>query len=93
MYRAGDRVDPRASGCAAPRSCIDPCIPRAWPGFDVAFRYHSSRYEIGSRTRSGVTRGVARVEVDGAPLALGPGGLALVDDGATACGPRLSRRN
>jgi cyclic beta-1,2-glucan synthetase len=25
---------------------MDPCIPRAWPGFEIDFRYHSSRYEI-----------------------------------------------
>jgi hypothetical protein len=25
---------------------LDPCIPKAWPGFGVVFRYRSARYEI-----------------------------------------------
>ncbi len=25
---------------------MDPCIPRAWPGYEIDFRYHSARYEI-----------------------------------------------
>ena len=25
---------------------LDPCIPRNWPGFEIAFRYRSARYEI-----------------------------------------------
>ena len=48
---------------------LDPCIPRAWRGFDIRFRYHSARYEITVENPRGVTRGVSRVELDGAPLA------------------------
>ncbi len=48
-----------ASGCAARRSLIDPCIPRAWPGFEIDFRYHSARYEIVVENPHGVSRGVA----------------------------------
>ena len=35
-----------ASGCAGTRLVVDPCIPRAWPGFTIAFRHHSARYDI-----------------------------------------------
>ena len=82
MYRAGIEwlLGFRLRGASL---VIDPCIPRAWRQFSVTFRYHSARYEIEVDNPSGVTRGVARVEVDGAPVPLGPGGLALADDGAT----------
>src|SRR5439155_20396184 len=30
----------------AGRLSIDPCIPRAWPGFSLVFRHRSARYEI-----------------------------------------------
>ena len=54
-----------ASACAAATLRIDPCIPRAWRGFEIAFRYHSARYEIAVENPRGVTRGVSRVELDG----------------------------
>jgi cyclic beta-1,2-glucan synthetase len=62
---------------------LDPCIPRAWRRFEITFRYHASRYEITVENPSGVTRGIASVEVDGAPLAPGGTSLPLIDDGTT----------
>ena len=41
---------------------LDPCIPRAWPRFEIVFRYHSSRYEIVVENPHGVTRGVSSVD-------------------------------
>jgi cyclic beta-1,2-glucan synthetase len=61
---------------------IDPCIPRAWRGFEIAFRYHSSRYEIVVKNPYGVARGIASVELDGAPI-VDSANIPLVDDGAT----------
>ncbi len=61
---------------------LDPCIPRAWRGFEIRFRYHSARYEIAVENPRGVTRGVSRVELDDSPLA-GGAAIALTDDGAT----------
>jgi cyclic beta-1,2-glucan synthetase len=61
---------------------LDPCIPRAWRGFEIAFRYHGSRYEITVENPRGVTRGIARLEVDGRPLASGSTSLPLEADGA-----------
>ena len=45
MYRAGIEwiLGVRLRGT---RLYLDPCIPRAWRGFEITFRYHSSRYEI-----------------------------------------------
>ncbi|HEX6146994.1 MAG TPA: glucoamylase family protein [Acidimicrobiia bacterium] len=81
MYRAGVEwilgFRLRGSGLV-----IDPCVPRAWRGFDIDFRYHSSRYEIQVTNPHGVTRGVAGLTLDGVDLPPGSE-LELVDDGAT----------
>ena len=46
LYRAGHRSDPRLSPCRG-RSCrLTPCIPKAWPRFEIVFKYRSARYEI-----------------------------------------------
>jgi cyclic beta-1,2-glucan synthetase len=64
---------------------IDPCIPRAWPDYQIDFRYRSARYEIVVENPQGVSRGVAAAELDGQALGLAGEGAAipLVDDGAT----------
>jgi cyclic beta-1,2-glucan synthetase len=62
---------------------LDPCVPKAWRDFEISFRYHSARYDITVENPHGVSRGVARVEIDGNPL---PGNLTqipLADDGVT----------
>jgi cyclic beta-1,2-glucan synthetase len=61
---------------------LDPCIPRAWRGFELSFRYHSARYEIHVENPSGATRGVSAGTLDGQVLEAGAP-IALVDDGAT----------
>jgi cyclic beta-1,2-glucan synthetase len=62
---------------------VDPCVPRAWPGFEIAFRYRSAHYEIAVENPLGVSRGVARLELDGVAIPRGDGSLCLSDDGAT----------
>jgi cyclic beta-1,2-glucan glucanotransferase len=78
MYRAGleSILGFRLRGA---QLVVDPCIPRAWPGFDLAFRYRSARYDIVVENPRGVSRGVASVEVDGASLN-GERSIALADD-------------
>jgi cyclic beta-1,2-glucan synthetase len=61
---------------------LDPCIPRAWRGYEIDFRYHSARYEIVVENPQGVSRGVASSELDGQALT-GSGAIHLVDDGKT----------
>ncbi len=46
---------------------LDPCIPRSWPGYKISFRYHSARYWLKVQNPHGVTRGIAKVTLDGAP--------------------------
>ena len=64
MYRAGLEwiLGFRVRGATL---LIDPCMPRAWRGFEIVFRYHSARYEIAVENPHGVSRGVTRVELDG----------------------------
>jgi cyclic beta-1,2-glucan glucanotransferase len=61
---------------------FDPCVPRAWKEFDIAFLHHSTRYEIHVDNPTGVCRGVASLELDGQALPQGSVHISLVDDGA-----------
>ena len=45
---------------------IDPCIPGAWPGYEVTFKPGRTAYRIVVENPDGVSRGVKRVELDGA---------------------------
>jgi cyclic beta-1,2-glucan synthetase len=52
----------------AGRLHIDPCIPRAWPGFEVLFTPPGARYRITVANPAHVSRGVKLIEVDGTPM-------------------------
>ncbi len=82
MYRAGLEwiLGFRLEGAAL---ILDPCIPRAWPGFAIAFRYRSARYDIQVENPRGVSRGVVQVELDGVALPGNRARVPLADDGAT----------
>jgi cyclic beta-1,2-glucan synthetase len=79
MYRAGleSILGFRLRGSTL---VIDPCIPRAWPRFEVVFQYHSARYEIAVENPRGVSRGVSQVTCDAKVLPQGAG-IPLVDGG------------
>ncbi len=62
---------------------LAPCIPKAWPGFEIVFRFRSARYEIAVENPRGVSRGVSWAELDGKALPEGPVRVPLVDDGGT----------
>jgi cyclic beta-1,2-glucan synthetase len=47
---------------------IDPCIPRAWIGYEAAVRIGQAEYAITVENPQHVCRGVARIEVDGVAL-------------------------
>ncbi|HEX9183749.1 MAG TPA: glycosyl transferase, partial [Burkholderiales bacterium] len=61
---------------------LDPCIPKAWPGFEIVFKYRSARYEIAVENPKGVSRGVASATLDGKALPEGAARVPLADDGA-----------
>src|SRR5208282_1265576 len=62
---------------------IDPCIPKAWRGFEIVFQFKTARYEIAVHNPSGVSRGVSSLTLDGEVLADGQPIVPLVDDGKT----------
>jgi cyclic beta-1,2-glucan synthetase len=67
------------------RLWIDPCIPAAWPGYEMTLRYRNAVYEISVRNPGNSGRGVAAVEVDGepSPVTQGKACVALREDRAT----------
>jgi cyclic beta-1,2-glucan synthetase len=44
---------------------IEPCVPRAWPGFTVIMRLPGAEYRIEVENPEGVNRGVRSLELDG----------------------------
>ena len=64
LYRAGLEwiLGFRVRGAALE---LDPCVPASWPGFEIAFRFRSSRYEISVENPAGKGRGVSHAELDG----------------------------
>jgi cyclic beta-1,2-glucan synthetase len=60
---------------------IDPCIPRAWERFEIAYRHGGTLYRISVENPEGVSRGVWRVSLDGTLLP-GEGLIPLSDDGS-----------
>jgi len=47
---------------------IDPCIPKAWKGFNAVRRYRGNTYHIAVRNPNGVSRGVKSMMVNGQRL-------------------------
>ncbi len=62
---------------------IDPCVPKAWPRFEIVFLYHSARYEIAVENPRGVSRGIASIELDGEALSRNRPVIPLANDGVT----------
>ncbi len=58
---------------------LDPCIPRAWPGYEIQFRYHSARYRLSVENPHGAMRGVTSISLDGGPVSGRE--IPLADDG------------
>jgi cyclic beta-1,2-glucan synthetase len=60
---------------------IEPCIPRSWREYEMNYRFGSARYHIKVENPHGLSRGVARVEIDGKQQATAD--IPLRDDGAS----------
>jgi cyclic beta-1,2-glucan synthetase len=58
---------------------ITPCIPRAWPGFKVDYRFGTAHYKISVENPHGVNRGVKQITLDGKITP--DNSIQLVDDG------------
>jgi cyclic beta-1,2-glucan synthetase len=62
---------------------IAPSIPRSWPGFEMTYRFRSSRYEIAVENPHGVSGGVGSAWLDDVVIPAADVSIPLVDDGAT----------
>jgi cyclic beta-1,2-glucan synthetase len=58
---------------------LDPCIPAAWPSFEITYRHRSATYRIVVENSAQVERGVKSVRVDGTEQA--DGVVPLADEG------------
>jgi cyclic beta-1,2-glucan synthetase len=47
---------------------LAPCIPSAWPGYQIRYRFGRSLYHIEVRNPQGVSRGVSEIRLDGEVL-------------------------
>jgi cyclic beta-1,2-glucan synthetase len=57
---------------------LNPCIPKAWPGYAMTYRYGQTTYAIQVDNPQGVSRGVAHIRLDGVSVAGDT--IPLVDD-------------
>jgi cyclic beta-1,2-glucan synthetase len=78
LYRAGMEMllGLRRNGDAL---VVDPCIPPGWAGYELSYRHGGTTYQLRVENPDHVARGVARVELDGTPLA--DRAIPLRDDG------------
>jgi cyclic beta-1,2-glucan synthetase len=60
---------------------MEPCIPSSWSEYTIVWRFGRTRYEISVTNPEHRMRGVASAELDS--VAVDPGAIPLVDDGAT----------
>jgi cyclic beta-1,2-glucan synthetase len=63
------------------RLLLTPCIPACWPGFQIVFRYRSSRYTIVVENPDHVGHGAVHADLDGRRLPPGVPAIELIDDG------------
>jgi cyclic beta-1,2-glucan synthetase len=82
MYRAGLEwiLGCRMRGATM---LLDPCVPRAWKGFEVSLQYRATRYDIKVENPRSVSRGLTSLHLDEQPLATHPALIPLIDDGAS----------
>ncbi|HYL32134.1 MAG TPA: glucoamylase family protein [Stellaceae bacterium] len=62
---------------------IDPCIPKTWPSYEIAFRHGGARYDIRVENPLGISRGVLAIKLDGEMLSRTPPLIPVTDDGAS----------
>ncbi len=60
---------------------INPCIPRAWPGYEITYKHGTSRYQVAVENPNGVCRGIVRTSLDDREVSRSECKITLVDDG------------
>jgi cyclic beta-1,2-glucan synthetase len=62
---------------------LTPCIPKAWPRFEMTVRFRTALYEIRVENPDSVCRGIVAAMIDGRAIVDRPLNFKLLDDGAT----------
>ena len=80
LYRAGleQLLGLRRQGATC---AIDPCVPSAWPGFEIDWRMGATTWHIRVTNPRRTGRGVASARVDGHDV--DPLHIPITDDGQT----------
>jgi hypothetical protein len=66
----------------AARCCdLNPCIPRAWRGFERLYRYRSASDRLRFDNPQEISSGIVEATLDGVPLSPSPCQISLRDDG------------
>ncbi|MGE3471499.1 MAG: carbohydrate-binding protein, partial [Vicinamibacterales bacterium] len=58
---------------------VSPCIPSAWPGYDIAWTLGDTRFDITVENPHRMSRGVSEAWLDGVPV--NPDAIPLASDG------------
>jgi cyclic beta-1,2-glucan synthetase len=61
---------------------LAPCIPKAWPGYEMRYRHGSALYHLTVENPLNVCGGVLAITLDGEKLSHSPALIPLADDGA-----------
>jgi cyclic beta-1,2-glucan synthetase len=64
---------------------FDPCIPCAWPGFEIHLRHGLARYEIRVENPNGVYHGISHATINGQIVIERPFQVPLSDGPGTHC--------
>ncbi len=62
---------------------MTPCIPSAWPRYEIRFKHRSTTYDIVVENPQRVSSGVAAIRLDGTTLGDPRAAIRLQDDGAS----------
>jgi cyclic beta-1,2-glucan synthetase len=60
---------------------LEPCIPRAWPGYEIKLRHGAGSYTITVENPNGGRTNISQAWIDGTVIADRPVRLRLADDG------------
>jgi cyclic beta-1,2-glucan synthetase len=62
---------------------FEPCIPKAWAGFEITYRFQSTTYHVTVTNPQGVMGGIVQMTLDDQERPHHPASIPLVDDGRT----------
>jgi len=67
---------------------IDPCIPKAWPGFSATRKFRGATYQIEVKNPKGICKGAKKLTVDGKDVPL-TNGKAIIPIAPKGTSPKV----